>query len=189
MIPPELYFLYFLNFLFLFLLSRLFFERGGKWTFPRFLSLLPFMIDVGFLACASLGIVHPAFALDALLSHGLEGGAVLLSVSSFILVSYAIGGHRKSVPLCHQPHDRPTHLVVEGAYRKVRHPLYTAHLLLLFGVFVLVPHWISFLTFVYGVLMLVFTARKEEEQFLSSEFGNEYQTYMEKTGRFLPRWK
>lgn len=76
-------------------------------------------------------------------------------------------------------------LIEAGPYNKVRHPMYTVFilfslavalissnlLLLLFAILIAVPfHWIS----------------KNEERMLTEEFGEEYLSYMNRTGRFLP---
>lgn len=77
-------------------------------------------------------------------------------------------------------------LIEAGPYRRVRHPMYTVFisfslaaaiiasnlLLLVFAILIAIPfHWIS----------------RNEERMLTDQFGEEYQNYMKRTGRFLPR--
>ncbi|HYR44755.1 MAG TPA: hypothetical protein VER98_17110, partial [Terriglobia bacterium] len=57
----------------------------------------------------------------------------------------------------------------------------------LFGAFVFSPEPGTFFTLLYAVLLLNFTARKEEMRLKTSEFGSEYERYMQRTGRFWPR--
>jgi len=176
--------LYLLNFGFLAFLSLVFFKRKGKMTWGRFFSLLPFFFSVTYLIALSLGF-SPTLLLP-IEDPVRQMLAIPLSVASYILTSYSLGSHDRPVGLCHQDRDIPDHLVTRGAYSKIRHPLYTAHLLLLFGVFVFSPSIFSALLFLYGWAMLTFTAIKEERKFLLSSLGNQYREYMSHTGRFLP---
>jgi protein-S-isoprenylcysteine O-methyltransferase Ste14 len=76
-------------------------------------------------------------------------------------------------------------LIEAGPYNKVRHPMYTVFILfslavaliasnlliLIFAILIAIPfHWIS----------------RNEERMLTDQFGEEYQNYMQRTGRFLP---
>lgn len=78
-------------------------------------------------------------------------------------------------------------LVTKGIYQTIRHPMYSAHLLWGLAVFLIVPNWIS------GSMMLMFTSVfamvriPAEENMLLEEFGEDYRTYMKKTGRLLPK--
>ena len=76
-------------------------------------------------------------------------------------------------------------LVTSGPYRFVRHPMYTA-VLLLMAAFVSVDD--EPLKIVYWVLLLVVLWIKSsvEEKMLIRKFPD-YADYMHKTGRFLPR--
>ena len=87
----------------------------------------------------------------------------------------------------------PTHatrknhqLITDGPYRWVRHPLYTVGFILYLGVGWMATMW--WLLFGLVVLMTVLIWRTgQEEENLLSEFGEEYQAYMSRTGRFLPK--
>jgi protein-S-isoprenylcysteine O-methyltransferase Ste14 len=79
------------------------------------------------------------------------------------------------------------HLVTTGPYARVRHPLYTA----MFGVvtaFALVTaNWVFAVLAVAAIPGLVARVPREE-QMMIEEFGEEYRAYMQRTGRFLPKW-
>lgn len=110
-------------------------------------------------------------------------GLVLAGVSSGLLVwIHHTLGRQYAAKLAIQTEHA---LVEAGPYKKVRHPMYTVFilfslsvaiissnsLLLIFAILIAVPfHWIS----------------RNEERMLTDEFGEEYQTYMKRTGRFLP---
>lgn len=77
-------------------------------------------------------------------------------------------------------------LVTTGPYRWVRHPLYSVGTLL-FGSFALIAaNWFMALATLLGFVMLLVRLPNEERHLLE-RFGDEYQEYMKRTGRFVPR--
>lgn len=77
-------------------------------------------------------------------------------------------------------------LITTGPYARVRHPMYTVLIAFSFGISLLTA---NFLIIGFAILLMIpfpFVARKEEQMMLET-FGDEYQEYMERTGRFLPR--
>ena len=79
-------------------------------------------------------------------------------------------------------------LVTDGIYKYIRHPQYVGLFLILFGWLL---HWPTLLTIIlFPILMVVYfqLALKEEKE-LGASLGAEYQIYMEKTPRFIPRLK
>lgn len=79
------------------------------------------------------------------------------------------------------------HLVKTGVYRTVRHPMYTHLWLWVISQGIVLNNWI---VLVYGVtawgILYVIRVPKEEEMLLQ-EFGDDYQEYMNKTGRVIPK--
>ena len=76
-------------------------------------------------------------------------------------------------------------LVTHGPYRWVRHPFYDVMLLWVISMSVLTANWLLALLGVSAFAMMVIRTRIEEEK-LIERFGDEYRTYMKRTGRFLP---
>jgi protein-S-isoprenylcysteine O-methyltransferase Ste14 len=84
------------------------------------------------------------------------------------------------------PADPPRHLVVQGVYQHVRNPMYLAVSAMLWGEWLLVPsaalalYWLAFFTaanvFVMGY----------EEPYLRSRFGESYEAYARRVGRWIP---
>ncbi|MEK7608344.1 MAG: isoprenylcysteine carboxylmethyltransferase family protein [Patescibacteria group bacterium] len=77
-------------------------------------------------------------------------------------------------------------LAVTGPYEHVRHPQYAGFVLVMLGFLI---QWPTLLTLVmFPILVFVYTrlARFEEEEALRL-FGEEYQSYMIRTPRFIPR--
>lgn len=78
-------------------------------------------------------------------------------------------------------------LVLQGPYRWVRHPFYGAVTLFLLGLSLVASNWFLLLTGAVVVTLLVIRTRREEDHLLR-RFGDDYRQYMNRTGRFLPRW-
>jgi protein-S-isoprenylcysteine O-methyltransferase Ste14 len=79
-------------------------------------------------------------------------------------------------------------LVTTGVYKKIRHPMYTAHLIWAIAQAMLLQNWIAGPTFLLSNLLLYKRRIPREEKMMIKEFGNEYRNYMEKTGRLIPKF-
>jgi protein-S-isoprenylcysteine O-methyltransferase Ste14 len=78
-------------------------------------------------------------------------------------------------------------LVTTGPYRFMRHPMYTAYLLLFLGAFLLSTNWVIGAGGT-GVILTLMTLRlPREERRLAARFGEAWLSYRESTGAFLPR--
>lgn len=77
-------------------------------------------------------------------------------------------------------------LVTSGPYRWVRHPFYVAAALAVCANSVVTANWFLALTGIVTIALIVIRTRTEEKK-LIERFGNEYRSYMERTGRFIPR--
>jgi protein-S-isoprenylcysteine O-methyltransferase Ste14 len=81
--------------------------------------------------------------------------------------------------------EKTTTLVTTGAYRYIRHPLYSSLLFLAWGIFFKAPSWLGSLLAAVATLFLLATARVEEAENLRY-FGEEYQAYARRTKMFIP---
>ena len=90
---------------------------------------------------------------------------------------------RDDVPLV--GFEKTTALVTTGAYRYIRHPLYSSLLFLAWGIFFKSPTWLAGALAASSTLALVATARVEEAENLRY-FGEAYGKYREKTRMFIP---
>jgi len=79
-------------------------------------------------------------------------------------------------------------LVTSGPYRRIRHPMYTVHIVYFFT-WVLVSANLLLLINYLLTIILIFARIPKEEQMLLDEFGDEYRAYMKRTGRLLPRFR
>jgi protein-S-isoprenylcysteine O-methyltransferase Ste14 len=78
-------------------------------------------------------------------------------------------------------------LVTGGVYRRIRHPMYTAHLLWAIAQGLLLSNWLAGWAFLVLSLPLYLVRIPREEQMMLEHFGEEYRQYKTRTGRLIPR--
>ncbi len=78
-------------------------------------------------------------------------------------------------------------LVTGGVYRRLRHPMYAAHLWWSLGQLLLLPNWLAGPGALVAFLPLYFLRFPREEAQLLDRFGDDYRAYMSRTGRMLPK--
>jgi len=81
--------------------------------------------------------------------------------------------------------EKTTELVMVGAYRYIRHPLYSSLLFLAWGTFFKHLSWVDMSLAVLATFFLTMTARIEEAENIRY-FGPVYETYMKQTKMFIP---
>ena len=82
---------------------------------------------------------------------------------------------------------RSTQSVVQsGPYRFVRHPSYTAILIMLLGVGMALANWASLVAILAGGLIGLLYRVRVEERALVEGLGQPYMDYMRTTRRFIP---
>ncbi len=79
------------------------------------------------------------------------------------------------------------HLVTTGPYACVRHPLYSGMIGWAASVSLLTANWIFVAVCALSIAGVVGRVPKEEQMMIEA-FGDEYKAYMQRTGRFFPRW-
>lgn len=105
------------------------------------------------------------------------GGAIY----AWCVWDFAVSGRGTPLPI-----DAPRTLVVRGLYRCVRNPMYVGVLLVILGWAVMFRDW-SLLVYALCVatgfhLFIVLY----EERHLRREFGEQYEEYCDRVGRWLP---
>ena len=139
-----------------------------EWLLPPGLITLRLgEIEVGWLPLRIVG-----------LAVGLAG-AVLLVWASVLLGRFMI----------HEAAVRADHALIEtGPYRFVRHPVYAGYLALLLGSGVASLNVCLLLLWPVSLLGILIQAASEE-QVLRARFGQDYERYVGRTGRLVPRFK
>jgi len=77
-------------------------------------------------------------------------------------------------------------LVTQGIFRRIRHPMYSGHLFWSIAQMLLLHNWIAGPAMLVSTIPFYMYRIPREEQMMQEEFGEEYQEYMKKTGRFFP---
>ena len=80
-------------------------------------------------------------------------------------------------------------LVTEGVFKYIRHPMYAAHLLWAVALPLILTNWIAGFSFLVAQIPQYLLRIREEEGMMLDQFGEVYQEYMDRTGRFLPKLK
>jgi protein-S-isoprenylcysteine O-methyltransferase Ste14 len=111
---------------------------------------------------------------------------VVLALFGFALLQWA------HVALSRNWSDQPRllseqQLVTSGPYRLMRHPIYTAFLLILSAPLLLSANWVVGLLWIAATGLEIAARVRYEEALLAESFGDAYRDYATHTGRLLPR--
>jgi protein-S-isoprenylcysteine O-methyltransferase Ste14 len=79
------------------------------------------------------------------------------------------------------------HLIKTGPYARIRHPLYASTFGWGIALSLLTANWIFIAVSVLAIAGLVVRIPKEEQMMIEA-FGDEYTSYMQRTGRFFPKF-
>jgi len=80
-------------------------------------------------------------------------------------------------------------LVTGGVYKYMRHPMYSAHLLWAIAQIMILHNWIAGYSFLIVQIPFYVIRIKNEEVMMLEQFGADYEAYMDKTGRLIPKIK
>lgn len=109
-------------------------------------------------------------------------GIILTTTGQFLFIWSVIARGKYAVSWEIRDNHR---LVTWGPYYYVRHPSYLAYFLMFIGFFALLP---SVLTLIpLAAIPGYYRVTLKEEELLTTRFGNEYEKYQKKTGRFIPK--
>ena len=143
-------------------------------AFAAMAGLVAFMIDPSLMAWSSVPL--PAWLRWAGVVMAACGGTLLLWTFR------TLGPNLTDTVVTRRKHT----LVTSGPYRWVRHPFYGAVTLMMVGNSLATANWFILLAGGATLLLIRLRTRIEEEK-LVARFGDAYRTYMNETGRFLPR--
>jgi protein-S-isoprenylcysteine O-methyltransferase Ste14 len=150
-------------------------KLAGILGIAGFLTMLMYVIHPDWLSWAS--VPFPLW---------LRWLGVLLALLGFTILQWAqntLGKNWSDTPRMMQDQA----LVTSGPYRFVRHPIYTAFLLILGSTLFISSNWLVGLAWI-GMTVLETASRIGFEESLMLEyFGDQYREYMKRTGRLLPK--
>jgi protein-S-isoprenylcysteine O-methyltransferase Ste14 len=78
-------------------------------------------------------------------------------------------------------------LITSGPYQFIRHPIYTAFLLILGSTLFISSNWLIGIAWIGMTVLEVASRIGFEENLMLEYFGDQYRVYMKRTGRLLPR--
>jgi protein-S-isoprenylcysteine O-methyltransferase Ste14 len=150
-------------------------------------------LETGLLVLAWAGFFVPLiwvatpafrFAEYPLRTGPLSAGVACLVIGLWLFYrSHADLGTNWSITLeVHEGHR----LITQGAYRRVRHPMYSALLLYSIGQALVIPNWVGGLSNLVAFVILFALRVGPEERMMAQQFGNEYAQYTARTSRLIP---
>jgi len=78
-------------------------------------------------------------------------------------------------------------LITRGPYKFIRHPIYTAFILILGSLLLISANWLVGLSWLSMVIFEVTARMKSEEKLMIEFFGDSYRDYITRTGRLFPK--
>ena len=143
---------------------------------------------IGLIAVIGYAIQPGWFAWAALpLPLWLRWTAVGVALSGFALLQWAqnsLGQNWSDTPRMIKDQS----LVTSGPYQFIRHPIYTAFLLILGSTLLISANWLIGFAWIGMTALEVASRISFEENLMLEFFGDQYRDYMKRTGRLLPKF-
>ena len=164
-------------------------NKTNKITTNKKGTLEKILLGLVFLGMVILPLIYMATSLlsfvDYYLPESLQIMGLLLIVPMLWLFyrSHKDLGQNWSATL----EIREGHNIVDsGVYKYIRHPMYSAILLLVIIQALLLNNYIAGLSGLISFGLLYFFRVKKEEKMMLLEFGTDYEKYMKRTKRIIP---
>ena len=115
----------------------------------------------------------------------LEIAGLVMYVAGFLLMAWALITLRRNYQLGGSAPRSEDKMVMDGPYRLIRHPMYTAALSISLGLACLIQSWACFGVFcIYLVLILLLIPMEEDR--LRAAYGEQYVGYQQKARKLIP---
>ncbi len=115
----------------------------------------------------------------------LEFVGLVMYVIGYLLMAWALITLGRNYQLGGSAPRSEDKMVMDGPYRLVRHPMYTAALSISLGLACLIQSWAFFCVFcIY--LVLIFLLIPVEEDGLRKAYGEQYVAYQQKAKKLVP---
>lgn len=109
---------------------------------------------------------------------------VLLSIFMVDTLYLLIGGNYHLMKS-----GRGENIAKKGPYQFIRHPIYSVWIFSFTGIVAMVFYSWGLIISVIPISMIWSWLVQREETEMLNKFGDEYRTYIEQTGQFLPSWR
>jgi protein-S-isoprenylcysteine O-methyltransferase Ste14 len=106
----------------------------------------------------------------------------LLSLGMFIWVHYFLNKNFSYTLKIFDNHK----LITKGPYKFIRHPMYTAFLILHSSIFLITGNWFIGIIWIVGLIFIIMLRIRKEEKMLIEKFGDTYRKYISTTGILCP---
>jgi len=164
--------------------------RGNKTTDKR-----KSVLDIILIGISGVGLTAPLFYLFTpwldFADYELPGwlgwiGTTIFAAALLLLWrSHAdLGRNWSAILKIRQEHT----LVTKGVYRYMRHPMYAAHLFWAIAQGLLLQNWLAGWILLAAFIPMYLVRAPKEEKMMLDNFGEEYQNYISRTGRIIPRF-
>lgn len=148
--------------------------RSQRYRFYRFFAFESLLI---FVLVNSAKWFYDPYSYRQLISWLFLFSSLILAIHGFIILK-TVGSPKKDI-------EDTTELVMGGAYKYIRHPLYCSLFVGGIGVFLKDPNIYGLFNLLILFIFLFLTAKVEEHDNLL-KFGTAYREYMENTKMFIP---
>ncbi len=146
----------------------------GLFALPVILSFFAYMLNPRWMAWSMMPL--PIWV------RWVGVGLGTTSIPLLWWVFSSIGSNISETVLTKREHS----LITSGAFRWVRHPLYSVTILLFGSYSVIASNWWMMLFIALALVMIVGVVIPREEEALVARFGKEYEDYRGRAGRLLP---
>jgi len=144
-----------------------------------FVGLLPFLMWLA----SGKPDVWPISIIQLVISAILIVLGLVLSVWTIVYMRHKGDGNPMDA-FGHEVAPRTKHLMTDGPYHLNRNPMLTGIFIYLIGICIWLWSWQSVAVFVAFVAIMLIQVISEERRLLR-DFGQEYEDYKKKVGRFL----
>lgn len=158
-------------------------KREEGWT-SRVASLL----GLGGFVALFIYVIQPAWLAWGSLPFPLwlRWTGVVLALSGFALLQWSqntLGKNWSDTPRMMKEQS----LITSGPYQFIRHPIYTAFLLILGSTLLISANWFIGFAWIGMTILEVASRIGFEENLMLEYFGEPYRDYMKRTGKLLPK--
>jgi len=142
-------------------------------------AMLGFFVPLVWVASPAFGFAEYPLRLGPL-----AGGVLCFAVGLWLFDrSHADLGGNWSITLQVRENH---HLITDGVYRRIRHPMYSSLFLYSVAQMLALPNWFAGPSYLVTFGILFALRVRAEERMMLEQFGDAYAAYMAKTKRLVP---
>jgi protein-S-isoprenylcysteine O-methyltransferase Ste14 len=152
-------------------------KEGSFWWL--WLTIIPCTMVGGFWSVQPLGFIK--FARQSIMCLGLM--SIVIGLAIRWIAIYTLRKYFTVDVAIFKDHK----IIKSGLYKSIRHPAYAGSLISFFGLGWALGNWMSFIIIFFPILFAFLRRMNIEEKALVWSVGEEYEEYMRKTKRLIPK--